>query len=303
MAIEVASLSTRASQKDAHDHAAPGASTLSDAQARKFLFEFFDVERQGQIGPGEVEGALRRLAIVAQAHTDGKFLEHVSLSSQGADGRGKEALSELAAVVLRDMRIASSSSGPVTKSGFDAWLASNKDSAKAVVLLFQTMGVSIAGAPGWDPSRYGGYTFLVARFTKLAGPTLTSKVRYLAFSSDVGEAFRPVAPKWMVNTTYAIAFSYCFFDVAYTGHKESKKEHGDVARAVIFQTIFQGLASIGLPYVIIHTAVHQSHKLCQKRCSPPVAPAPLLTGPRACLCVCVCVCVCCESRWRRNRLS
>ena len=47
--------------------------------------------------------------------------------------------------------------------------------------------------------------------------------------------------------------------------KSKKGEEGNVPRAVAFQTIFQGLASIGLPYMIIHTAVHQSQKLCLKR--------------------------------------
>jgi len=32
-----------------------------------------------------------------------------------------------------------------------------------------------------------------------------SSIRHLAYASDVGEAFRPTVPKWMVNGTYAIA--------------------------------------------------------------------------------------------------
>jgi hypothetical protein len=32
--------------------------------------------------------------------------------------------------------------------------------------------------------------------------------RYLAYSSDVGEAFRPVVPPAMVNASYAVAVGY-----------------------------------------------------------------------------------------------
>jgi hypothetical protein len=32
-----------------------------------------------------------------------------------------------------------------------------------------------------------------------------SSIRHLAYASDVGEAFRPTVPKWMVNGTYAVA--------------------------------------------------------------------------------------------------
>ena len=35
-----------------------------------------------------------------------------------------------------------------------------------------------------------------------------SNVRYVAYSSDVGEAFRPVVPTWLVKSTYGLAFGY-----------------------------------------------------------------------------------------------
>ena len=153
MAIHVASLTHRASPKNPDGPSALGSRSLADRQVGDFLFEFFDVERQGRIGIAEVEGALKRLVNIAQAHTRGKFLEAVNLGAQGPERSEDEALGTLAADVLREMGAAGTSSGPVTRSAFDAWLASETDSAKAVVLLFHTMGVSIAGAPGWDPAR------------------------------------------------------------------------------------------------------------------------------------------------------
>jgi len=117
----------------------------------------------------------------------------------------------------------------------------------------------------WDASRYGGYAFLIGRIAK--------STRYLAYSSDVGEAFRPVVPAFAVNATYALALGYCTFDVGYEGYKESKAG-GEVSRTLIKQTLFQGLASIGLPFLIIHTAVHTTQKACKQ-----YAPKALKWGP------------------------
>mmetsp|Transcript_1583 Transcript_1583/g.3810 ORF Transcript_1583/g.3810 Transcript_1583/m.3810 type:complete len:250 (-) Transcript_1583:9-758(-) len=117
----------------------------------------------------------------------------------------------------------------------------------------------------WDPSRYGAYAFLIGR--------LTRGVRYLAYSSDVGEAMRPVVPTWLVNATYGIAIGYCALDVGFEGYKEHKAQ-GDVKRAVVKQTLFQGLASIGLPFLIIHTSVHGAQKLIKS-----YAPKHLKWGP------------------------
>lgn len=59
----------------------------------------------------------------------------------------------------------------------------------------------------------------------------------------------------------------------YEGYKE-QKAGGDITRAVVKQTLFQGLASIGLPFLIIHTSVHGAQKLCKK-----FSPGSLKWGP------------------------
>ncbi len=48
-------------------------------------------------------------------------------------------------------------------------------------------------------ARYAGYTAGFAR-----------AFRYLAFTSDFGEALRPVVSARIVSATYAVAFGYCF---------------------------------------------------------------------------------------------
>ena len=47
-------------------------------------------------------------------------------------------------------------------------------------------------------------------------------IRYLAFTSDFGEALRPVVHTRIVNATYAIAFGYCFADVGWEAYKLRK---------------------------------------------------------------------------------
>jgi fission process protein 1 len=43
---------------------------------------------------------------------------------------------------------------------------------------------------------------------------LFAATRYLAFTSDVGEAFRPVTSKYFVRATYGISWAYVVTDVA-----------------------------------------------------------------------------------------
>ena len=242
--------------------AALASGTGTQDSNRKFLFDFFDVAGKGTLSRDNVESGLMRLVNVALAHTDGRFVELVQTKTPGQpDLSAEDVCAAVATTIFTDI-CGAAAPKPITKKAFEDWMCGDSASNKAVVRLFMTMGVALAGEPTWDASRYGGYAFLTARLSKLAA----AKARYLAFSSDVGEAVRPAVPVWLVNATYAIAFAYVSFDIANVGYKESKKgEEGNVPRAVAFQTIFQGLASIGLPYVIIHTAVHQSQKFCLKR--------------------------------------
>eukprot|EP00927_Polykrikos_kofoidii_P061555 TRINITY_DN56392_c0_g1_i1.p1 TRINITY_DN56392_c0_g1~~TRINITY_DN56392_c0_g1_i1.p1 ORF type:complete len:275 (+),score=11.72 TRINITY_DN56392_c0_g1_i1:75-827(+) len=90
--------------------------------------------------------------------------------------------------------------------------------------------------------------------------------RYVAYFSDVGESFRPVLPPWAVNVTYGIAGAYVIGDVAYAGYKKHRAGHPQdvVAATCAHATVFQGIASLGLPAVIIHTVVHQAQSLFAK---------------------------------------
>ncbi|BEJ15950.1 hypothetical protein CspHIS471_0505550 [Cutaneotrichosporon sp. HIS471] len=95
--------------------------------------------------------------------------------------------------------------------------------------------------------------------------------RYTAYTSDVGEAFRPVVPPWIVTAAYGISWAYLIGDVTFTTYKA--KEQGPTAweaanfseptrlsMVAVKRSVFQGLASMALPAFTIHTAVAQTAK-------------------------------------------
>ena len=83
-----------------------------------------------------------------------------------------------------------------------------------------------------------------------------SNIRYTAYASDVGEGLRPVVPEWAVKASYGIAFAYVGGEVGLHTYHETQKPDGDPARVFVHQSTFHGLASLYLPMVIIHQAVH-----------------------------------------------
>ncbi|OAA48423.1 Mitochondrial 18kDa protein [Metarhizium rileyi] len=134
--------------------------------------------------------------------------------------------------------------------------------------------------------RYAAYA---SRFRTI----LLSAHRYVAYTSDIGESFRPVAHPRVVRAAYGISWLYILGDVSYEGyraywhnqrvlnpqlrltsHQEritglsaedvSQLEPGVVSpledwRTVMVQRgIFQSLASMGLPAFTIHSVVRYS---------------------------------------------
>ncbi|KAK2741502.1 hypothetical protein FQN55_008253 [Onygenales sp. PD_40] len=60
--------------------------------------------------------------------------------------------------------------------------------------------------------RYAAYTTRVRTL-------LLSAHRYVAYTSDIGESFRPVAHPWLVRSAYGISWAYILGDVANEGYK------------------------------------------------------------------------------------
>ncbi|KIX02309.1 uncharacterized protein Z518_08250 [Rhinocladiella mackenziei CBS 650.93] len=125
---------------------------------------------------------------------------------------------------------------------------------------------------------------------------MLSAHRYVAYTSDIGESFRPVAHPLMVRSAYAISWAYILGDVGHEGWKAYKrnqrllypqgKEYFDASkkepmpatqdvpqkgpvhipaiedyRSVMAQrAVFQSIASMGLPAFTIHSIVKYSGK-------------------------------------------
>ena len=60
--------------------------------------------------------------------------------------------------------------------------------------------------------RYAGYAARVRTI-------MSSAHRYAAYTSEVGESFRPVAHPILVRSAYAVSWAYIIGDVAYEGYK------------------------------------------------------------------------------------
>jgi len=88
--------------------------------------------------------------------------------------------------------------------------------------------------------------------------TIPLILRYAAYTSDVGESFRPIILPKLVTLTYGISWAYVIGDVAYEGFKARYNYHQDgtqVARLMTERVIFQSFASMIFPAFIIHSAV------------------------------------------------
>jgi len=100
---------------------------------------------------------------------------------------------------------------------------------------------------------------------------LRAGTRYVAYTSDIGEAFRPVVPPWVVTAAYGISWAYLAGDVGYESYKSHRQgpsseeavhfsETERVGLAAVQRATFQSIASMALPAFTIHTAVKQAKK-------------------------------------------
>lgn len=110
-------------------------------------------------------------------------------------------------------------------------------------------------------------------YNRIAGyaSAFARAARYLAFTSDVGEALRPVVAARVVTGTYAISFGYCLSDIAlsaYSLHENNymtkKNEPMTLEQCVVEKTVFHAVASIGAPFVLIHGTVDITHRIFKR---------------------------------------
>ncbi|KAI5954421.1 hypothetical protein KGF54_002196 [Candida jiufengensis] len=121
---------------------------------------------------------------------------------------------------------------------------------------------------------------------------LLASHRYVAYTSDIGESFRPVAHPWLVKAGYTISWLYLIGDVSYVSWQTKMKSEGrwpshgglmpwnkapapnpiaaeafketrpaidsDWKIVAVKRAVFQSIASMGLPAFTIHSAVRYS---------------------------------------------
>ena len=121
----------------------------------------------------------------------------------------------------------------------------------------------------WDEGgvRYAGYAARAARVLAVVGRSVKAGSRYLAYSSDVGEAARPLVSPMFVRSMYGVAFGYVFTDIymqSYATWRDSKGDKNLTCRVGLETATFQILGSLIMPTIIIHTAVHQAQKAVAK---------------------------------------
>ncbi|EER35843.1 conserved hypothetical protein [Candida tropicalis MYA-3404] len=119
---------------------------------------------------------------------------------------------------------------------------------------------------------------------------LLASHRYVAYTSDIGESFRPVAHPYLVKSGYAVSWLYILGDVSYAAWITKMKSEGkylpglkpwdkepeanetaaktflsthnvvdtDWRLSALKRGIFQSVASMGLPAFTIHSAVRYS---------------------------------------------
>lgn len=98
------------------------------------------------------------------------------------------------------------------------------------------------------PYRYAAYAQRVRTL-------LLSAHRYVAYTSDIGESFRPVAHPWLVRSAYGISWAYLVGDVGHEGYKAYLRNRralappGDAHKDATSEQILVGMATgnISLP--------------------------------------------------------
>ncbi|KAF5561330.1 mitochondrial fission process 1 [Fusarium napiforme] len=135
--------------------------------------------------------------------------------------------------------------------------------------------------------------FRYAAYATRIRTILLSAHRYVAYTSDIGESFRPVAHPNLVRAAYGVSWLYLIGDVSYEGYKaywhnqrvlnpkvqlspRQEKVTGlpatetrltepgtvppleDYRTVMVQRAIFQSVASMGLPAFTIHSVVRYS---------------------------------------------
>ena len=121
-----------------------------------------------------------------------------------------------------------------------------------------------------SPAAVGGLLKVpFALISTFRGPIgkMLARLRLTAFTSEVGESLRPVIPGWQVACAYGVSWLYVFIDVAVRGAEQWASAPGDPARLtrlITYTSIFHTVATMLIPAVLIHAAVHGVQHLVRR---------------------------------------
>ena len=124
------------------------------------------------------------------------------------------------------------------------------------------------GAPGKEDIEEGPLRY--AAYARRAVQAFLVKGRLAAYTSDVGESVRPVVPSWIVRACYGMTWLYVAVDVGYNTSEAylAGKPNETIARTAVHATVFQVIASVLVPSLIIHQAVHMAQHAVHGRIPP-----------------------------------
>lgn len=99
------------------------------------------------------------------------------------------------------------------------------------------------------------------------------RFRLLAFTSEVGESFRPLMDLWKVQLAYAVSWAYVLLDVLLRACDEFALRGRTlrILRTLVFFSVFHTIATMLLPALLIHAAVHRAEQLFHGLLPPSVA--------------------------------
>ena len=183
------------------------------------------------------------------------------------DGDGKVTHEELTRMFKK---LDANKDGQITLAEWEAYLKSSelsKAKSDALRKLFKDLDKDNSGTISQDEFENHFHYDYAARYARSALRTFISKGRFLAYTSDIGEAARPTMPLWFVNGAYALTFVYVFAAIGHHTHEaySDGASRNMIARAFCHSASFELIASVAMPSLIIHQAVHfaqhQAHRL------------------------------------------
>jgi len=129
--------------------------------------------------------------------------------------------------------------------------------------------------------------FVYAGQTAVLTASSSGMLRFLAFSSDFGEAFRPAVPQVLVKGSYFVSVGYIVGAIAESAYEVCDKPAKTIVETVAHETFFQLVASLIVPFLFIHTAVHQTANVLKRLKVHKKAPVVARWGPSAVGLACV----------------